>query len=84
MRRRSLSKEVLPRIPVFFVSAFVTLATLLEEVQQWTISQGASSAQVPEKIVTCALLQQKNKQTHSRKSPEKGQTRRLSSNLPEY
>jgi hypothetical protein len=55
-----LVKRSLASYPRFFRIRFCHVGHLSEELQQWTISQGASSAQVPEKIVTWVLLQQKN------------------------
>jgi len=79
-----LVKRSFASYPRFFCIRFCHVGHPIGKVQQWTISQGARSAQVPEKIVTCALLQQKNRQTHGRKSPEKGQTRRLFSDFSGY
>src|SRR5438132_3018328 len=79
-----LVKGSLAPYPRFFRFRFCHVGHPIGRSSTLYYRKGASVTQVPEKIVTRALLQQKNEQTHSRNLPKNRQTRRLFPVFPEY
>jgi hypothetical protein len=65
LRLRSLPKELLPRVPAFFVLFFVTLTVPISLKSSQNYRSETLHAQVPPEVLTQTSLQQKNTQTET-------------------